>query len=72
MSDDIAVLISAILEWQSDDFVHPLTCGNNSNHANLMPFVIDNEVKLNCLDCDYVQTIWPALKTMLLKHSQNC
>lgn len=35
--------------------VHPLTCGNDSNHGNLFPLYEDGIVKLICPDCDYTQ-----------------
>lgn len=38
-----------------DCAVHPLTCGNDSNHGNLFPLYEDGIVKLICPDCDYTQ-----------------
>jgi hypothetical protein len=35
--------------------VHPLTCGNDSRHPNLMPFFFNNKIHLVCPECDYVQ-----------------
>ena len=35
--------------------VHPLTCGNDSQHGNLYPLFEDGCVKLICPDCDYTQ-----------------
>lgn len=40
--------------------VHPLTCGNNSNHANLIAVEINNNIKLKCKDCEYVQDFVPS------------
>ncbi|MDD4530920.1 MAG: hypothetical protein PHO80_05230 [Candidatus Gracilibacteria bacterium] len=37
--------------------VHPLTCGNNSSHQNLIPVEENGEVILKCLDCNYTQTL---------------
>ena len=38
--------------------VHPLTCGNDSNHAPLFPFWNEEEQRMElwCRDCDYTQT----------------
>ena len=46
--------LKAIEEWQSSGLVHPLTC-MNSDHRNLVGFEENSNVKLKCLDCDYVQ-----------------
>lgn len=37
--------------------VHPLTCGNDSNHTPLFPFFNwkENRMELHCRDCDYTQ-----------------
>jgi len=37
--------------------VHPLTCGNDSNHTPLYPFFDEAKgiVVLICRDCDYTQ-----------------
>lgn len=35
--------------------VHPLTCGNNSNHTPLFPYWNGERVQLICRDCDYTQ-----------------
>ena len=65
--------IKAVERWQKCDFVHPLTCGNNSNHNLLVPkkngpdYLAknfdeedDNEyITLDCPDCDWVQSYIP-------------
>jgi len=52
-------IIEKIKKWQNNEFLHPLTCGNNSNHKILIPKEIDNKVILICEDCDYTQTFIP-------------
>ncbi len=54
-------IIKAIESWQANDWVHPLTCGNNSLHENLIPVVQDGTIVLKCTDCDYVQTYIPEM-----------
>lgn len=39
--------------------IHPLTCGNDSNHTILFPLVEDGQLVLVCADCDYRQTNVP-------------
>lgn len=52
----------AIIKWQEAGCVHPLTCGNDSGHANLLPSVAANgDLVLRCTDCDYVQTYIPEM-----------
>jgi hypothetical protein len=46
---------NAIEVWQSTPYFHPLTCGNDSNHKNLVAFEDNDSIKLKCLDCDYIQ-----------------
>lgn len=47
--------IEAIRKHQNNPMLHPLTCGNNSNHKPLEPVVIDSKVCLICLNCSYTQ-----------------
>lgn len=49
--------IDIINSYQSNPMVHPLTCGVNSLHENLVPTVIGGEVFLGCPECDYIQPI---------------
>jgi Zn-finger protein len=49
--------IKILESYQSNPMVHPLTCGNNSSHQNLIPVEENGEVILKCLDCDYTQTL---------------
>ena len=35
--------------------LHPLTCGNDSNHGNLYPYWNGERVQLICPDCNYTQ-----------------
>lgn len=45
--------------WQSAGFVHPLTCGNDSQHQDLVPKEVSNKVVLVCSDCNYTQNWIP-------------
>ena len=50
--------IKIIASFQDNPFVHPLTCGVDSLHQNLVPVDCgDDEVILKCLDCGYKQHI---------------
>lgn len=53
--------IAAIKEWQNCPYVHPLTCGNNSLHENLVPIEIKGKIVLICPECDYQQTHIPDI-----------
>ena len=47
----------AALDWfQNRAYVHPLTCGVDSKHGNLIAGVTPKgTVYLECPDCDYIQ-----------------
>jgi len=47
--------IEIINSYQVNPCVHPLTCGNNLMHENLVPIVMYDKVILRCLDCEYLQ-----------------
>lgn len=51
--------VDAINEWQSNSRLHPLTCGKNSNHPNLIPHYDFNfsGIGLRCTveECDWYQ-----------------
>jgi Fe2+ or Zn2+ uptake regulation protein len=49
--------IKILTSYQDNQFVHPLTCGNNSNHQNLVPVEENDKVILKCLDCNYIQEL---------------
>jgi DNA-directed RNA polymerase subunit M/transcription elongation factor TFIIS len=50
--------IKIINSFQSNSLVHPLTCGINSLHRNLIPVDCgEDEVILKCLNCGYTQHI---------------
>jgi len=65
--------LDAIEAWQHNDHVHPLTCGNDSNHellvAKMVPtsnvIVVSSDqgskIILKCPDCDYVQEHVPEI-----------
>ena len=46
-----------LTSYQDNPMVHPLTCGNDSMHQNLVPIEEDNKVVLKCLDCSYNQSL---------------
>ncbi len=48
-------IIDKVNQWQNAGFVHPLTCGKDSQHQDLVPKEVDGKVVLSCSDCDYVQ-----------------
>lgn len=52
-----------VKEWQSNGYVHPLTCGNESRHQNLVAQLDKQgdsfELLLVCEDCDWTQDIPP-------------
>lgn len=41
--------------------IHPLTCGNDSSHENLIAFEENNVIRLRCKNCTYVQKSVPLL-----------
>lgn len=55
------------IEWNGERMfgtrtpVHPLTCGNDSNHTPLFPHWDGKAVVLRCPDCEYIQTRLPGL-----------
>lgn len=53
-------VLEQIRRYQKRMDVHPLTCGNDSRHEVLDPFVEGDKIKLRCLDCDYIQDSYPV------------
>lgn len=58
----------AILTWQNNPNVHPLTCGVNSRHRNnehskLYPVILGNRLFLLCPYCNYRQDDIPGVVT---------
>ena len=54
--------VAAIYSWQNAGYLHPLTCGTNSEHALLVPHkIVEGVIVLRCRDCDYVQTSVPGV-----------
>jgi hypothetical protein len=47
--------VELINEYQNLGCVHPLTCGKDSTHADLIPQIRDGRVVLVCKNCSYVQ-----------------
>jgi hypothetical protein len=60
-----------LTSYQDNPMVHPLTCGNNSNHQNLVPIEKDNKVILKCLDCDYIQELSDDFIKLLKELDKN-
>ena len=54
-------IIEKVNKWQNADWLHPLTCGNNSNHKILQPIEKNNKIILKCLDCNYEQEYIPSV-----------
>jgi len=59
MDDKNWELIKAIIHHQNNEKVHPLTCGNDSNHEILIPAIKNNKVVLVCINCNYIQYFIP-------------
>lgn len=53
--------IKRITEWQGAGFVHPLTCGVDSGHPDLVGVDVDGDVMLQCPQCHYLQRDIPAV-----------
>ena len=60
--DELEELVDSIIDHQNNPKLHPLTCGNNSNHTPLVPVIEGEEVVLLCPDCDYKQSYIPYIK----------
>lgn len=58
---DLLVQLQKVRKWQACEFVHPLTCGNNSRHALLVPSIKEGKLVLTCPDCDYRQEHIPGV-----------
>lgn len=58
---DAQDVANAVRYWQSYPDLHPLTCGNDSSHALLVPRLAGDAVSLACPDCDYRQTHIPVV-----------
>lgn len=56
--------LQAIIDWQMDESIHPMTCGEDSNHRNLIGVLENGVICLKCLDCDYVQKFIPNIVYM--------
>jgi hypothetical protein len=54
------VIFNGIKAHQANQQVHPLTCGNDSNHI-LIPYIENHVCILKCPKCDYVQTLIPGI-----------
>ena len=54
-------LLSSIKKYQNCIYVHPLTCGTDSNHSLLEGRILNGNVVLVCPDCDYIQEWVPDI-----------
>ncbi len=50
-------VFAKVTAWQNNPHVHPLTCGNDSSHSNLIPEIRGGDVILKCIDCSFEQ-LW--------------
>lgn len=59
--------------WQNNDFVHPLTCGNNSFHDDLIPKLENEggtyELFLVCKECEWKQDIPTFLSKIKIQYN---
>lgn len=55
------ILIKRVKEYQNLGVAHPLTCGYNSLHNELIAIEKDNKLILKCVDCDYIQENIPDM-----------
>ena len=53
--------MDAVRGWQASPLVHPLACGNDSNHQPLESVTEGVSVVLRCPDCGYVQPHIPDI-----------
>lgn len=60
LAEEALTTMSRIIKHQTCQSMHPLTCGNDSNHRPLYP-VWEDRIVLRCPDCDYVQTFIPPM-----------
>jgi hypothetical protein len=54
-------IIKKIDEYQKNEYVHPLTCGKDSNHEVLKGVINDDKVFLICPTCGWVQSCLPRI-----------
>lgn len=54
-------VINSVKMWQTEEMLHPLTCGNDSNHLPLEPKEENGKVILVCSECDYTQDFIPPV-----------
>jgi hypothetical protein len=49
--------VDKINAWQNNSMLHPLTCGNDSSHPILEPFLdfYDKNIGIRCLECGWTQ-----------------
>jgi len=74
--DDNPNVVHAVIQWQSNPKMHPLTCGVKSSHKPLYPYPTeDGWIVLKCgeLDCDYIQKHIPdvVLKGVEYEQTEN-
>lgn len=57
-------IIEKVNQWQNFEYGHPLTCGNESRHKNLVPKEVNGKVILFCTECSYIQYHIPSIVLM--------
>ncbi len=68
--------IKKVTDWQTCDYVHELTCGNDSNHQLLEALYTGTlGVYLSCPTCGYVQLHIPEIVLQsdiseIIKHNE--
>lgn len=68
---DAKKIFDAVNFWQQDPSIHPLTCGNNSNHEPLIPSIKNDKCILICKDCDYTQDCIPKIVLQFFELEPN-
>ena len=66
-------IIKRIDKWQKCKYLHPLTCGTDSNHKILKAIEKNKKVILFCEDCDYKQENIPlcVIDVGIDKHNKH-
>jgi hypothetical protein len=72
MTNEEIETMEAIRKYQNCDYLHPLTCGNDSRHALLKPIEKDGKIILVCPDCDYVQNWHPEVEMLKTMTNDSC
>ena len=76
MIDPHILKATEISAYQADPAVHPLTCGRDSTHRPMSPYLEwmitgHYELTLRCFDCDFVQAHIPDIDFGALAQSKG-